>query len=120
MKRELEHINYTVPNIDKTVAGYKKIGFEIIGDFMLHRRFVFISNGIVTYELFEDTTLEEAYIGHVAYKSENVEEDYNELLKQGVEMLTPVRTIAGLFENGMEFFLFKGPNDETLEFCRKK
>ncbi|MFI3252572.1 MAG: VOC family protein [bacterium] len=120
MRRELEHINYTVPNIEKTVSGYKKLGFEVIGEFELHRKFVFISNGIVTYELFEDPSLNEAYIGHVAYKSENVQEDYDLLLKQGVEMITPVRTIDGLFENGMEFFLFKGPNNEILEFCRKK
>lgn len=117
--RKLDHINYVVPNIKKTVEGYSKIGFEVIGEFDLHRKFVFISNGIVTYELFEDNTIDNAYIGHIAYVSEDINKDYNEVIKNGFEIIVPLRTIDGLFENGMEFFLFRGPNNEIIEFCKK-
>ncbi len=116
---KLDHINYVVPNIEKTVEGYKKIGFKVVAEFNLHRKFVFISNGEVTYELFEDET-KEAYIGHVAYVSDDIQKDYDNLKSKGVEFITDIRCIDELFDNGMEFFLFKGPNNETIEFCKKK
>lgn len=116
---KLDHINFVVPNIDETVEGYEKLGFSVIAEFNLHRRFVFISNGYVTYELFEDAS-KEAHIHHIAYVSEDLYKDYDMLEKRGVEFITPIKCIDGLFENGMEFFLFKGPNNEVIEYCKKK
>ncbi len=119
MKRELDHINYIVPNIDEAVKKYNLLGFEVIAEFNLHRRFVYLSNGSVTLEFFEDDTLIEAKVGHVAYISNDIKKDYEDIVNNGFEITVPLKKIDGLFENGMEVFLFKGPNNEIIEFCVK-
>lgn len=120
MKREIEHINYIVPNIDQTVKKYELLGFKVIAEFNLHRRFVYVSNGVITLEFFEDSTLLEAKVGHIAYESNDIKSDYDLVVAAGFEITVPLKFLDGLFDNGMDLFLFKGPNDEIIEFCKKR
>ncbi|MFI3329886.1 MAG: hypothetical protein R3Y05_05335 [bacterium] len=117
--RELDHINMSVPNLEETINYYKIFGFKIIGDFQLGRRFVYISNGATTYELFEDKNLTQSVVGHIAYKSNDIQKDYNEL-KGKVEFTTGINSIDELWDNGVEYFLFKGINNEIIEYIKKR
>lgn len=117
--RELDHINMVVPCLSEAIDFYNKLGFKVIGDFMLHKRFVYISNEIVTYELFEDISLNQSIIGHIAYKSNDLQKDYNDL-EGSVEFITNINTLDGLWENGVEYFLFKGVNNEVIEYIKKR
>lgn len=117
--RELDHINLIVPNLNDTVNWYKQLGFEIIAEFNLHKKFVYISNGAVTYELFEDSSIKESYVGHICYKSNDIKKDY-ENLKGKVEFTVELKYLEGLWENGVDIFLFKGPNNEIIEFLQRR
>ncbi len=115
----LDHINLNVVNIEDALSFYSELGFKIIGDFNLGRRFVYISNGETTYELFEDSSLSETTIGHIAYVSEDIYKDY-ESLKGKVEFITGINTINELWDNGVDYFLFKGVNNEIIEYIKKR
>lgn len=120
MKFELDHINLNVVSIEKALKYYVDVlGFKIIGDFNLGRRFLYISNGEVTYELFENSNLNETVIDHIAYKSNDIKKDFEYFKSKNVEFITDLNFIP-LWENGVYFFLFKGVNNEVIEFCQKK
>lgn len=116
---QIDHINLVVNNINDTVEFYKLLGFEVIAEFNLHKRFVYISNNVITYELFEDNSLTENKVGHIAYKSENIIEDYNNL-KGKVEITVNLTFNEKLWDYGVDYFLFKGSNNEIIEYIRKR
>lgn len=119
MMFELDHINLNVFSIEESLNYYVNIlGFEIIGDFNLGRRFLYISNGYVTYELFENRNINETIIDHIAYKSNDIKKDYEYFKSKNVEFITDLSSLP-LRDNGIYFFLFKGVNGEVIEFCQK-
>lgn len=115
---KLDHINLNVTSLQESLDYYINVlNFKIIGDFMSGRRFVYISNGEVTYELFEGS---EFSVGHIAYESTDIKKDYEDLKKKNVEFLTNINYIDFLWENGVYYFLFKGVNGEIIEYIQKK
>lgn len=117
--RQLDHINLLVPNLEEAIKFYNILNFKIIGDFNLGRRFVYISNGVTTYELFEDNEIKQTKVGHIAYKSDDIKKDYDNLVGK-VEFTTNINTIEELWDNGVEYFLFKGVNNEIIEYIKKR
>ncbi len=120
--RKVDHINLVVKNIDEAVKWYHDMmGYEVIGDFMSHdgRRFMYIGNDQITYELFEDASLDKPSIEHVAYVSDDIEADFAFFKNQGLET-TPSKPgfIDFTFGKGVYYFFVKGVNGDEVEFCQ--
>ncbi len=120
--RPIDHINISVPNLEKALAFYTgTLGFTIKERFQGPVEFVFMSDGTTTYELMEKPDLEQSKIDHIAYVSEDIEADYAHFAALDKSMLLGDIGFADfLFENGMYYFFIQGPGQERVEFCQKK
>ncbi len=117
--REIDHINLNVPNIEESVAFYtERLGFKVVNRFKSDMKFVFITDGNITYELIEDSTLDDAVLEHIAYVSEDIKSDFDYFSKLGITT-TPLGYVDFLFENGVHYFFIKGAGNEKIEFCQK-
>lgn len=122
-QRKLDHINITVPDLEKGVEFYTKVlGFQEIQRFMNREKvFVFLTDGNVTYELMERDDVPQGTFDHVAYSSTDLQADYDYFMKTDPSLLMgEIGFAAGLFEHGMYYFFVQGSNGERVEFCQRK
>ncbi len=118
--RKIDHINITVPNIEKAIEFYTNVmGFEVANRFKKEKEFVFITNGDITYELMENPNLKEGIVDHIAYVSKDIEKDYEHFLNLGLTTTT-LNYVDFLFENGVNYFFISGAGSEKIEFIKKK
>ncbi len=120
--RPIDHINISVPNMQKALDFYTKtLGFTIKERYQGPTEFVFITDGTTTYELMENPTLAQSSIDHIAYVSEDIKADYAHFLSIDPSLLLGEVGYADfLFENGVYYFFIQGPGQERIEFCQKK
>lgn len=117
--KELHHINIMVPNLEEAVEHYTNtLGYTEVARYVGGMTFVFLSDGQNTYELLEDSSLEQSSFDHIAYVSRDIEKDYKYYSDLGVT-LTEIGTIPYLFDNGVKYFFIKGAAGERLEFCQE-
>ena len=117
--RELHHINLMVPNIEEAVAYYTEtLGFKITARFDGPMKFVFVTDGQITYELLESSTLSNAVFDHIAYNSDDLKADYEYFKALGLTT-TDISYVDFLFEDGVSYFFIKGSANEKIEFCKK-
>ncbi len=118
--RPVDHINLTVPNLQKAVDFYTNtLGFKIVEKYMGKKEFVFITDGSNTYELFEDSTLDKTLIEHIAYVSHDIETDYNHFSSLGLTT-TPIGKADFLFQNGADYFFITGATGDKIEFIHRR
>lgn len=118
--RKLDHINLTVPNLEKAVKFYTEtMGFKVSNRFKEGMEFVFITDGNTTYELMENPTLSETVIDHIAYVSTDINQDF-EYFKNLDLVTTDIGYVDFLFEDGVYYFFIKGAGNEKIEFCQRK
>ena len=123
---KFQHLGFATPDIEATVGFYtESLGFEVI-----HRTatpdgltpIVFIRNGAMTYEVYEDKTLSAdaaKKIDHVAYDSTDIETDYKKAVDEGYKITTNgIEGIPTVFDNGVRYFKIQGPSGEEVEFCQ--
>lgn len=116
---KLHHINIMVPNLEEAVSYYKEIlGFKEVARFSGNMTFVFVSDGKVTYELIEDSSLTQGFFDHIAYQSDDIENDFRKYEEMGITTTT-LNTIPYLFSNGVKYFFIKGSTGEKIEFCQE-
>ncbi len=116
----IDHINLTVPNMQKVLSFYTNtMGFKIVNKFKGKTEFVFITDGTVTYELMEDTSVSETVIDHIAYKSENIKADFEHFSKLGLT-ICDIGYADFLFDNGVYYFFIKSEDNVRIEFIQKK
>ena len=122
-KRKLLHVNLSVKDLEKELDFYiETLNFKVIERYDNgNREFVFISDGNVTYELFEKEGIEATTFDHIAYESEDIEADYNHFKNmEPCPLTTEIGYADFLFDNGVYYFFIKGPGNERIEFCQKK
>ncbi len=122
-RRKLLHINLSVPNLHDSLEFYTQtLNFNIVERYEKNgREFVFLTDGTLTYEIFEKEGIAAATFDHVAYESTDIEADYNHFKNMDPDLLTTEIGYADfLFENGLYYFFIKGPGNERIEFCQKK
>ncbi len=123
LNRPLDHINVTVPNMEKAIAFYTEVLHFKIQESYTHngRKFVFVTDGNVVYELMENAQEQSARFDHMAYSSEDIEADYAYFKKEHSELLaTDIGFADFLFEKGMYYFFVNGLQGERIEFCQRK
>lgn len=121
--RPIDHINLSVPNLDDAVEFYTNtLGFKIVGEFQKgDMKFVFVSNGTITYEIMQKTEFQIGTLEHMAYSSTDLQKDYDYFKSVKPDILmTEINFVAELFDNGMNFFFIKSPTGERIEFCQRK
>lgn len=122
-ERPIDHINLSVPNLNDAVEFYTKtLGFKIVAEFQKgEMKFVFVSNGTISYEIMQNPGFQVGTLEHMAYSSIDLQKDY-EYFKSldGDIVLTEINFVKELFENGMYYFFIKSPTGERIEFCQRK
>lgn len=122
-ERPIDHINLSVPNLDKAVDFYTKVlGFKVVAEFNKgSMRFVFVSNGTISYEIMEQAGLDVGILEHMAYSSNDIQKDFDYFKNLDSNMLlSDICFIQELFDNGMYYFFIQSPTGERVEFCQKK
>lgn len=56
---------------------------------------------------------------HVALDVRDIEEMYKKICENGYEVITDGIEQLPFWDNGVMFFMIKGPNEERIEFCQK-
>ena len=120
-KPKIDHINMVVPNLADSLEWYtKNLGFEIKGHFKQGGfEIVYIDNGSIVYELFENTSLKSPIIDHIAYISDDIVADHNFCKGQGLQV-TPISYIDFTWDNGTDYFFVQGPGGEKVEFVQTR
>ena len=80
--------------------------------------FVFITDGHITYDFVEDTTLDKAVFDHIAFVSDDITKGYKHLKELSLTT-TEIVYCDFLFHNGVKFFFIKDDNNERIEFIQK-
>lgn len=108
--------------MEQALAYYTEImGFEVTGKYTNGiKNFAFLTDGNETYEFLEDKEVTGIVMDHIAYVTEDIEEEYAyfQMLDSGL-LLTEIGFAACLFENGMRFFFIKGAEGERIEICQR-
>ncbi len=118
-KSIIDHISFSVPNMQEAIDFYASLGFGLTGRYSGDgMEFVFISDGVTTYELLENNILGKTVIDHVAYVSQDIKADFERYAAQGLTT-TKLGAVDFLFENGVQYFFIKGAGGEKIEFCQR-
>ena len=120
----IAHIGLPTNNITKTIEFYKNLGFEVVMETYNQKAgekvaFLQIKNYCI--ECYENgqAAMQDGAYQHVALDVENIEEMYQRICENQYEVITDGVEELPFWENGVKFFMIKGPNQERIEFCQK-
>ncbi len=115
-KPKIDHINMVVPNLAESLAWYtKNLGFEIKGRFEKDGfEIVYIDNRSIVYELFENTSLSNPIMDHIAYISDDIAEDHAYYQGLGLQV-GPITYIDFIWDRGADYFFVQGAGGEKVE-----
>lgn len=118
------HIGLPTNDLKKTIEFYKSLGFEVILETYNEKAkekvaFLKIQNYCI--ESFENgqAVMADGAYQHVALDVRDIEEMYKKICENGYEVITDGIEQLPFWDNGVKFFMIKGPNEERIEFCQK-
>lgn len=118
------HIGLPTNDLKKTIEFYKSLGFEVILETYNEKAkekvaFLQIQNYFI--ESFENgqAVMADGAYQHVALDVRDIEEMYKKICENGYEVITDGIEQLPFWDNGVKFFMIKGPNEERIEFCQK-
>ena len=118
------HIGLPTNDLKKTIEFYKRLGFEVILETYNEKAkekvaFLQIQNYCI--ESFENgqSVMADGAYQHVALDVRDIEEMYKKICENGYEVITDGIEQLPFWDNGVKFFMIKGPNEERIEFCQK-
>ncbi|MCI7169427.1 VOC family protein [bacterium] len=120
----IAHIGLPTNDLEKTIEFYKSLGFKIIMQTFNEKAkekvaFLQIKNYCIeTFENHQAVMVDGAY-QHVALDVEDIESMYRKICQNGYQVITDEIEQLPFWENGVKFFMIKGPNEERIEFCQK-
>jgi catechol 2,3-dioxygenase-like lactoylglutathione lyase family enzyme len=123
--RQSDHVGIAVNNLNETVSWYVEVlGFEVIGDFAAPdgTPCKFLKNADIVFEIFQPINKIKpkvaGKIDHYAFRSENIEKDYEYCKAQGYHFTTDgIQQIPTFWEHGIRYFKIASPTGEEMEFC---
>ena len=123
VKTGIQHIGIPTNDIEKTIAFYQKLGFEIALQTVneeADEKVAFLELETLVIETYENKAakMESGAIDHVAINVKDIEEVYRYI--EAEKMNTTKDTIHFLpfWDNGVRFFTIEGPNKEKVEFSQ--
>lgn len=117
----LNHVGLFVKDIGVSKAFYtEKLGFEIICDKVMDDgiKVCFVKLGGLTIEIVEFPEYSEkadGYFDHIALLVDDVEESMADLAAKGITFESDAPIFMPVFEKGVRYVLFRGPDGEHLE-----
>ncbi len=118
------HVGLPTNDLNKTIEFYKSLGFELIMETFNEKAkekvaFLQINNYCIeTFENGQAAMCDGAY-QHVALDVEDIETMYTKICENGYQVITDGIEELPFWDNGVKFFMIKGPNEERIEFCQK-
>lgn len=120
----VQHIGIPTNDIEKTIAFYEGLGFELIYQTINEKadeKVAFLQIGNLVIETYENKTavLKTGSIDHIALNAKNIESLFKEMKSAGYEILDDAVQLLPFWEYGVKFFTITGPNAEKIEFCER-
>jgi len=123
--RKHDHIGIASNNMEETVKWYVDVlGFELYGGCVATdgTPCKFIANqgiNIEIYEVKDTSAIISGKLDHLAFVSDDIEEDYKYCLQQGMECITDgIVDVPDAWERGCRYFKIKSVSGEDIEFVQ--
>ena len=119
----IQHIGIPTNDIEKTIAFYKKLGFETALETInkeAGEKVAFLKLKTLVIETYENKAakLESGAIDHVGVNVNNIEEVYQYISEKKLNTTNDTIHFLPFWENGVRFFTIEGPNMEKIEFSQ--
>lgn len=119
----IQHIGIPTNDIEKTIAFYKKLGFETALQTInkdADEKVAFLKLKTLVIETYENKAakLESGAIDHVAVNVNDIEEVYRYISEKKLNTTNDTIHFLPFWENGVKFFTIEGSNMEKIEFSQ--
>ncbi len=120
----MAHIGIPTKNIEETKAFYNSLGFKILLETFneeAKEKVAFLQLKDIVLETYEtmNATEKTGAVDHIAISVNNIEDVFTEIKNGGYCLLHENIQYLPFWENGVKFFMIKGPSEEKIEFCQK-
>lgn len=120
----LQHLGLPTNDIEKTIAFYESLGFDIALRTVnepVNEQVAFLRLGNVTIETYENraAAMQNGAVDHIALDVSDVDAVFEQVSKLGHTMLDDQVQFLPFWERGVRFFTIQGPNHEKVEFSQR-
>ncbi|MGN2371060.1 VOC family protein [Clostridium cagae] len=120
----MAHIGIPTKNIEETKAFYNSLGFKILLETFneeAKEKVAFLQLKDIVLETYEtmNAAKKTGAVDHIAISVNNIEDVFTEIKNGGYCLLHENIQYLPFWENGVKFFIIKGPSEEKIEFCQK-
>nr|WP_105177437.1 VOC family protein [Clostridium cagae] len=120
----MAHIGIPTKNIEETKAFYNSLGFKILLETFneeAKENVAFLQLKDIVLETYEtmNATEKTGAVDHIAISVNNIEDVFTKIKNGGYCLLHENIQYLPFWENGVKFFMIKGPSEEKIEFCQK-
>lgn len=126
----LQHIGIPVTDPVRSLAFYASLGFEVVMNTGFRKDTGeglcwMLKNNDIVLELYllpdpdlsEIASRKSGHIDHVAFDVDNIDDVFNELKKNGFNILEDSPVGLDYWDKGCRYINITGPDGEILEFC---
>ena len=119
----IQHIGIPTNDIEKTIAFYKELGFEIALQTInkeADEKVAFLKLKTLVIETYENKAakFESGAIDYVAIDVNDIEEVYQYISEKKLNTTNDTIHFLPFWKNGVRFFTIEGPNMEKIEFSQ--
>ena len=120
----IAHIGIPTNDMEKTIEFYRNLGFQVLLETYNEKAcekvaLLQLQNYCIeTFENHQAVMADGAY-QHVALDVADINAAYDRICAEGHKIITNGIEALPFWENGVKFFMIKGPNEEKIEFCQK-
>lgn len=120
----IQHIGLPTNDMEKTIAFYKTLGFEVASETMLPTdRVCFLKLKDICIETYQSLGQPNAKgfdgaIDHISVDVDDIEATWEAVKAAGLTPMGEEIEFLPFWEKGVRFFKVLGPNHEPVEFCQ--
>lgn len=117
----IQHIGIPTKKYERTVSFYESLGFAFINcEINNGGRIAFLKLQNCVLEIYEEKEVHDfaGAIDHFALDVTNIDAVFNMAKSRGLNISDSEIRELPFWENGIRYFLVKGPNNEMIEFCQ--
>jgi catechol 2,3-dioxygenase-like lactoylglutathione lyase family enzyme len=116
----IQHIGVPTNDMKATVDFYKKLGFKIVHEGRIDCDVCFLRLDNLVVEAYENrqAVMKSGAIDHISLDCTDIEAAFAEAQNAGFDIIGGAIESLPLWENGVRFFKFEGPNKEIIEYCQ--
>ncbi len=120
----IQHIGLPTNDLEKTIAFYKTLGFEVASETTLPTdRVAFLKLKNICIETYQSTVSDcakgfDGAIDHIAVDVDDIEATWEAVKAAGLTPMGEEIEFLPFWEKGVRFFKVLGPNHEPVEFSQ--